>query len=200
MNFTRYLNIGHVPKVLLVSTYEDALQVIHEYKEYLLCVISDVKFMRNGVDDEDAGIELLKFVNQNLRYPIPLLLQSHDVSNSARAFEINAWFINKNSDTLSHDINEFINSNLGFGDFIFRNGKGDPNRYCQESSRIRRNDQAGCLLNRWSIMESRTIFSTWLMARGEINIAERLMPYKTDEFDDSSKIRDICLSVFCRCS
>ena len=81
------------PKVLLVSTYEDALQVIHEYKEYLLCVISDVKFARNGVNDEDAGIELLKFVKQNLRYPIPLLLQSHDVSNSVRADEIKAGFI-----------------------------------------------------------------------------------------------------------
>src|SRR5665648_899072 len=99
------------PKVLLVSTYEGALQVIHEYKEYLLCVISDVKFSRNGINDEDAGIELLKFVKQHMRYPIPLLLQSHDVSNSARADEIQAGFINKNSDTLSHDINTFINSN-----------------------------------------------------------------------------------------
>jgi hypothetical protein len=108
------------PKVLLVSTYEDALEVIYEYKENLLCVISDVKFARNGVDDEDAGIELLKFVKQTLRYPIPLLLQSHDVSNSMRAEKVSAGFINKNSDTLSHDINKFINSNLGFGDFIFR--------------------------------------------------------------------------------
>ena len=112
------------PKVLLVSTYEAALEVIHEYKEYLLCVISDVKFARNGVLDEDAGIELLKFVKQNLRYPIPLLLQSHDVSNAARAQDIQAGFINKNSDSLSHDINEFINSNLGFGHFVFRNGEG----------------------------------------------------------------------------
>jgi len=113
------------PKVLLVSTYEDALQVIHEYKEYLLCVISDVRFARNGnLNDEDAGVDLLKFVKQTLLYPIPLLLQSHDVSNSTRADEIQAWFINKNSDSLSRDINDFINSNLGFGDFIFRNGNG----------------------------------------------------------------------------
>jgi len=114
------------PKVLLVSTYEDALEVIYEYKENLLCVISDVKFSRNGISDEDAGIDLLKFVKQSLRYPIPLLLQSHDISNAVRANEIQAGFINKNSDTLSHDINEFINSNLGFGDFVFRNNSGDP--------------------------------------------------------------------------
>jgi hypothetical protein len=34
------------------------------------------------------------------------------------------------------------------------------------------------------------------MARGEINIAERLIPYKTDEFDDPAKIRDICMRIF----
>ena len=183
------------PKVLLVSTYEDALQVIHEYKEYLLCVISDVKFSRNGVNDEDAGIELLKFVKQNLRYPIPLLLQSHDVSNSVRADEIKAGFINKNSDSLSHDINEFINSNLGFGDFVFRDGEGN---------------QIGVATNLHEFEELVKIvpveslvyhgrsndFSTWLMARGEINIAERLIPYKTEEFDDPAKIREICLRIF----
>jgi len=47
------------PKVLLVSTYEDAVQIINDYKDFLLCVISDVKFAKEGVDDEDAGIELL---------------------------------------------------------------------------------------------------------------------------------------------
>ena len=183
------------PKVLLVSTYEDALQVIHEYKEYLLCVISDVKFARNGINDEDAGIDLLKFVKQNLCYPIPLLLQSHDVSNATRAAEIHAGFINKNSDTLSHDINEFINSNLGFGDFIFRNGDGDQigiARNLHEFEELVRQVPVESLVYHGKSNE----FSTWLMARGEINIAERLIPYKTDEFDDPSKIRDMCLNVF----
>jgi len=183
------------PKVLLVSTYEDALQVIHEYKEYLLCVISDVKFARNGVNDEDAGIELLKFVKQTLRYPIPLLLQSHDVSNSIRADEIQAGFINKNSDSLSHDINDFINSNLGFGDFIFRNGEGvqiGVAKNLHEFEEMIRQIPVESIVYHGRSND----FSTWLVARGEINIAERLIPYKIEEFDDPSKIRDICLSVF----
>ncbi len=183
------------PKVLLVSTYEGALQVIHEYKEYLLCVISDVKFSRNGINDEDAGIELLKFVKQHLRYPIPLLLQSHDVSNSARADEIQAGFINKNSDTLSHDINTFINSNLGFGNFVFRDGNGNP---IGVASNLHEFEELVKTVPVESLVYHgrSNDFSTWLMARGEINIAERLIPYKTEEFDDPSKIRDICLRIF----
>ncbi|MCX6237578.1 MAG: pyruvate, phosphate dikinase [Bacteroidia bacterium] len=183
------------PKVLLVSTYEDALQVIHEYKDYLLCVISDVKFARNGVNDEDAGVELLKFVKQNLRYPIPLLLQSHELSNSVRADEIQAGFINKNSDTLSHDINEFINSNLGFGDFIFRNGDGVQigiARNLHEFEDLVRQVPVESLVFHGKSND----FSTWLVARGEINMAERLIPYKTEQFDDPAKIRDMCLSIF----
>lgn len=183
------------PKVLLVSTYEDALQVIHEYKEYLLCVISDVKFSRNGVNDEDAGIELLKFVKQNLRYPIPLLLQSHDVSNSTRADEIQAGFINKNSDSLSHDINRFINSNLGFGDFVFCDANGVQIAVARNFHEFE--EQIMRIPVESFIYHGKTNdFSTWLMARGEINIAERLIPYKTEEFDDPAKIRDICLNVF----
>ena len=61
------------PKVLLVSTFEEAEEVINDYKDYLLCVISDVKFARNGINDDDAGIELLKLVKEKIKYPIPLL-------------------------------------------------------------------------------------------------------------------------------
>ncbi len=183
------------PKVLLVSTFEDALEVIHEYKENLLCVISDVKFLRDGVDDEDAGIELLKFVKQTLRYPVPLLLQSHDIANASRAVEIHAGFINKNSDTLSHDISEFINSNLGFGDFIFRDKDGKQiavARNLHEFERLISEVPVESLVYHGKSND----FSTWLVARGEINIAERLIPYKIEEFADPSKLRDICNSVF----
>ena len=183
------------PKVLLVSTYEDAVELIYEYKENLLCVISDVKFARNGINDEDAGIELLKFVKLNLRYPIPLLLQSHDITNSVRADEIEAGFINKNSDTLSHDINKFINSNLGFGDFIFRDDTGKQIGIAKNLHEFETLIAEVPIESLFYHGKSND-FSTWLVARGEINIAERLIPYKTDDFDDPSKLRDICLSVF----
>lgn len=183
------------PKVLLVSTYEEALSVIHEYKEYLLCVISDVKFSKNGADDEDAGVELLKFVQGSLRYPIPLLLQSHDVSNAARAIEIGAGFINKNSDTLGHDINEFINTNLGFGDFIFSDDNGTQISVAKNLHEFQE-QLAEIPISSFVFHGKTNDFSTWLMARGEINIAERLIPYRTEEFDDPAKIREICLGVF----
>ena len=183
------------PKILLVSTYEDAVQIINNYKDFLLCVISDVKFAKEGVNDEEAGIELLKFTKKSLKYPIPLLLQSHDIENTKRAEAIGAGFITKNSDTLSHDIHEFINSKLGFGDFIFKDKKGNKiacARNLHEFEALVAKVPMESLL----FHARENGFSTWLMARGEINMAERLIPYKVEDFEDTARLRDFILSVF----
>ena len=83
------------PKVILVSTYEEAVEIINTYRDYLLCVISDVKFEKNGFDDEEAGIKLLNYVAGVMRFPIPLLLQSHDIVNAEKAYQTGADFIDK---------------------------------------------------------------------------------------------------------
>ena len=183
------------PKVLLVSNYEEAVQIISDYKEYLLCVISDVKFAKEGVNDEDAGIELLKYTRKSLKYPIPLLLQSHDIENAKRAAAIGAGFITKNSDTLAHDIHEFINTKLGFGDFIFKDKKGNKiacARNLHEFEELVSKVPMESLLYH----ASENDFSTWLMARGEINMAERLIPYKVEDFENTEKLRNFCINVF----
>ncbi|TKG95819.1 pyruvate, phosphate dikinase [Puteibacter caeruleilacunae] len=183
------------PKVLLVSTYEDAVDVIKKYKDYLLCVISDVKFAKEGIEDEDAGVELLKYVKQVLRFPVPLLMQSHDNSNAERAQMVGADFINKNSESLSMDIHNFIFKKLGFGDFVFRNVYGQPidqARSLNEFEDLIRRVPIETLLFHGKTND----FSTWLMARGEINMAEQLLPYQVDDFSDPQDVRKLCLRVF----
>ncbi len=183
------------PKVLLVSTYEEAVQIINDYKDYLLCVISDVKFAKEGVNDEDAGIELLKYAKKTLKYPIPLLLQSHDIENERRAEAIGAGFITKNSETLAHDIHEFINIKLGFGDFVFKDNKGNK---IASARNLHEFEELVSIVPMESLLYhgQANNFSTWLMARGEINMAERLIPYKAEDFDNPEKLRALCLNVF----
>lgn len=183
------------PKVILVSKYEDAMKMIIRYKDYLLTVISDVSFQNRGIEDEEAGIKLLKYVKQSLHFPIPLLLQSHDVRNAARAEEIDADFINKNSESLSLDIHNFIHKRLGFGDFVFKDAKGNPLMVAhnlkefQEMFRIIPDEAL-------SYHGKRNSFSTWLMARGEINIAKQLIPVQLEDFKSVDELRAFCLDVF----
>jgi len=183
------------PKVILVSSYEDALQMLNRYKEYLLTVISDVKFQYNGKDDDEAGIKLLKYVKQIMRFPVPLLLQSHDVRNAFRAEEIEADFINKNSESLSMDIHNFIYKRLGFGNFVFKDEKGNPIMVAHNLQEFQEMlkvipDEA------LAYHGKRNSFSTWLMARGEINIAEQLLPYQLEDFKSPAELRSFCLGVF----
>ncbi|PIF02300.1 MAG: pyruvate, phosphate dikinase [Draconibacterium sp.] len=183
------------PKVLLVSTYEEAVQVINSYRRYILSVISDVRFERNGVDDDDAGIELLKYAKASFRFPVPLLLQSHDISNASRAKEVGADFINKNSESLSMDILNFLYRRLGFGNFIFKGTDGKPLGEAQNLEQFQkmfREIPDGAL----QYHGSRNSFSTWLMARGEINMAEQLRPVQTKDFKSTEEIRQFCLNVF----
>ena len=183
------------PKVLLVDSYEEAVQIINSYRRYMLCVISDVTFEKNGIEDEDAGIELLKYAKNTLKYSIPILLQSQDVSNAARAKEIQADFINKNSESLSMDILNFLYRRLGFGNFIFKGKDGKPITEAENLAEFQnkfRDIPAEALLYHGK----RNSFSTWLMARGEINMAELLRPVKTEDFKSAEELRQFCLNVF----
>jgi CheY-like chemotaxis protein len=183
------------PKVILVDNYEDAVQIINSYRRYMLCVISDVKFERNGIEDGDAGIELLKFAKETLKYPIPVLLQSQDINNAERAKSIQADFIDKNSESLSMDILNFLYRRLGFGNFVFKGQDGKPITEAEnliEFQKKFRDIPAEALLYHGK----RNSFSTWLMARGEINMAELLRPVKTEDFESAEDLRQFCLDVF----
>ncbi len=183
------------PKVILVDTYEDAVKIINSYRRYMLCVISDVKFERNGIDDGDAGIELLKYAKDTLKYPIPVLLQSQDIKNAERAKSIQADFIDKNSESLSMDILNFLYRRLGFGNFVFKGQDGKPITEAENLVEFQdkfREIPAEALFYHGK----RNSFSTWLMARGEINMAEQLRPVKTEDFQSAEELRQFCLDVF----
>ncbi len=183
------------PKIILASTYEEAVKIIQAYRDYILCVISDVKFERDGVEDDEAGIELLKYANQALKFPVPLLLQSHNIANAEKARQIGADFISKKSESLSLDILNFLHRRLGFGSFVFKDQDGNPimeARNLQEFEEMFKTIPAAAL----EYHGRRNSFSTWLMARGEINMAEQLIPYKTEDFESPEELRNFCLDVF----
>ncbi|RXQ96759.1 response regulator [Ancylomarina salipaludis] len=182
------------PKVILVSSYEDAVEIVDKYLENLLCVISDVRFAREGKLNDDAGVDLISYV-QDKHLRIPCVMQSHDTDNAMRAFQVNADFINKNSDTLALDIFNFIHLKLGFGDFVFRNQSGtqvamaksledfeEKLKYIPDESLLYHSKRNG--------------ISTWLMARGEINIAKKLRRYQISDFKTVRELRQFCLDVF----
>ena len=86
------------PKIILATTYEEAVEIVDNYKDNIICVITDVKYPRNGVLDENAGLDLTKYVHTKI--DVPVLMQSSNPENALKAEEVNADFIDKNSENL----------------------------------------------------------------------------------------------------
>ena len=56
----KFLRMRARPKILLCSNYEEAWSYYEKYKEFILGVISDIDFPKNGVPNPKAGIEFAK--------------------------------------------------------------------------------------------------------------------------------------------
>lgn len=183
------------PKVLVAETYEEALAIINLYEEYLLCVISDVKFPMAGMVDDLAGLKLIDHIQNKLK-DLPTVLQSFDPAMAKQAEEKNAIFIDKNSDNLSRDLTDFIFRYLGFGDFIFRNNQGKKIGQAQSMEKFRRFLKT---IPDESLVyhADRNHFSSWLMARGEIKIAKSLRPVRVSDFPTPEGLRNHLIDV-CR--
>lgn len=182
------------PKVILVSSYEEAVEIIDRYRENLIGVISDVRYKRNGKEDEEAGLKLIKYVKE-ADDKIPCLLQSHEKDNCHKADQLNAEFINKNSPTLAQDIQHFITGRLGFGDFIFRNQQGTP---IDQATSIEEFKHKVLTIPDESLAyhSIRNGISTWLMARGEINLAKWLRRYRFSDFPNMEELRNFIEDAF----
>jgi len=189
----KILRLRARPKILLASNYEEAMNIYHKFREFLLCLISDVKFKKEGVFEDDAGIQLVKEIKGV--YPnLPVILQSADVTNAAYAFKLKCSFINKNSETLRHDIRLFIRQFLGFGDFVYKDADGNEiatAKSLKEFEEYLYHIPAESLVYH----ANKNHFSLWLMARGEIRIAKMIAPYNISDFKSAEDVRDYLINV-----
>jgi hypothetical protein len=189
----RILRLKARPKILLASTYEEALYIFNNYKDYMLCLISDVKFNKDGKLNDTAGFSLVKQTRREIR-DLPIVLQSSDDSNAEKAYELKASFINKNSETLLMDFKSFITHYLGFGNFIYRDTEGKQiavARSLKEFEELLKTIPEESLLYH----ARKDHFSLWLMARGEIQAAKIINPAKVTDFQDPASLREYLINV-----
>jgi len=119
------------PKVVLATTYEEAMHWYEMYPDNVLGVISDTRFPMKGVNgrlahveegDPEAGLKLLREIRRRDEY-VPLILQSSEIVNKEKAEKEGFRFIDKNSKKMNVDLRKLIEEHMGFGDFVFRDPK-----------------------------------------------------------------------------
>ncbi len=190
---TRTLSMRVRPKVILATTYEEAMAFCDTYQDCLLCVITDRKFPKGGLLDREAGIKLIKAVKDRNPH-LPTLLQSSDPFKESWAVASNSRFLNKNSYTLGAELSNFFYESLGFGDFIFRDQNGT------EIARATDMEDLKVKLRTVPVESlvyhaSRNHFSAWIMARGEVQVAKVLAKFRITDYQNPEEMRAFLINV-----
>jgi CheY-like chemotaxis protein len=183
----RLLKMRARPKILLATTYEEAVGLYERYKEYVFAVISDVRFPRKCRLDPRAGIRLLAAIRRD-RPDLPLLLLSSEAAMSQAAEEIGVGFLPKDSPGLEEDIHGFFLNHLGFGDFVFRYPDG---RMAAWASHFRAFEHCLATVADESLVyhAENNHFSNWIMARSEVALAVELRKLKVADFPSTAALR-----------
>ena len=184
----RMLKMRGRPKILLANNFNDAAELYKKYKYNVLGVISDISYKRDGVNDENAGIELCKVVMAD-DDKVPFLIQSSSTIHKKVAEDLGAGFINKYSKSLSHELRNFIIQNLAFGPFVFRNPDTmEPIAIATDLQSL----QQKLLTIPDSSLEyhaSRNHFSKWLNARALFPVAQMFKYINREDFESMDEMR-----------
>jgi CheY-like chemotaxis protein len=184
----RMLKMRGRPKILLANNFNDAVILYKKYKYNVLGVISDISYKRDGVQDEDAGIELCKLVKAD-DDNVPFLLQSSSLSHRKAAEELGAGFIYKYSKSLSLELRNFIIQNLAFGPFVFRNP--DTLEPIAIATDLQSLQQKILTIpdNTLEYHATRNHFSKWLNARALFPVAQMFKYIRKEDFDTMDEMR-----------
>lgn len=181
------------PKILLATCYDEAFATYEKYRNHFLGIISDVGMVVHKGDPPkteklDAGIDLVHHIRQDDPM-MPILLQSSQVSVSDVAKRLNVGFLKKYSRTLFLQLSDYIKEEFGFGDFVFRDGKGvvyGRAANLQELEEVIKHVPDNILVSN----TSKNMFSKWFFARGLFTLANK---FRLEHHDDASEAREFLI-------
>ncbi len=175
------------PKILHATNFEQAWRYYHKYRNELLGIITDLKFPINDIEDEFAGLKYIRRVREHSP-ELPVLVQSSREDLRDEVDALDAAFANKNSRTLLQEVREFMLTNFGFGEFIFRMPDGTE---VDRARTIRQLRQRLHTIPDDSLLfhASRDHFSNWLLARTRFRLAQEIKPVKITEFKTIESLR-----------
>lgn len=182
------------PKVVLARSYEEAVDIYNRYSGNVLGVISDARFPVGGEKDPEAGLKLFREIRKHDEY-VPLIIESSEAANRAKAEQEGFRFVDKNSEKMSIDLRKMLEEHMGFGDFIFR----DPKTH-SEVLRIRSlkelQDNIFTIPNDSMLYHvSRNHVSRWLSARAIFPVSAFLKHVTWHKLQDVDAHREIIFNA-----
>jgi CheY-like chemotaxis protein len=175
------------PKILLSSNFEEAAQLVQEYRDYIFGLVSDVEFPWEGKLSPEAGFELARMV-KSLTPDVPVVLQTSRTEFRPRAHAEGYSFLRKRSPTLLKDLRRILTDSFGFGDFVFR--MSDQREVGRAKDLNELEEQLQTVPAESIVYHAQSNhFSHWLMARTEFALAAKLRPRKVSDFNGPEHLR-----------
>lgn len=178
------------PKVLLARDFEEASSLVDKYGDNILGVITDARFPVEGKKDPDAGLKFAALVKKRDPY-MPVVMESQESANRAKAEMAGYVFLDKNSKTLPLDLREAVTKKFGFGDFVVRDPKNGS-----ELFRIRNLKELQKKVEQipddilYFICSTNNI-SRWLYSRALFPIADLLKGIRFKSLDEAPRVRKL---------
>ncbi|MDE7411418.1 MAG: PEP/pyruvate-binding domain-containing protein, partial [Paramuribaculum sp.] len=169
--------------------YEEAMEIYERYGNNLLGVISDVSFKRNGKKDQSAGLELAEFLRKDNPY-LPIIIESSEYDNKAKAEELGCVFLDKNSKKLPVDLSSAIAEQFSFGDFVMtvpETGQEIRLKSLKDLQYHIFDIPASALLHHASSND----ISRWLYSRALFPIAEIIKEHRFYSLDEVPAVRKL---------
>jgi CheY-like chemotaxis protein len=175
------------PKILLSSNFEEAAELVQQYRDYIFGLVSDVEFPWEGKLNPEAGFELARAM-RSLVPDVPVVLQTSRTEFRSRALAAGYSFLRKRSPTLLKDLRRILTEQFGFGDFIFRLPDLKEVARAKDLNELERQLQTVPAESLTYHAQSNH-FSHWLMARTEFALAAKLRPRKVSDFTGPEHLR-----------
>ncbi len=186
-DFHRLLRMRARPKILLAISYEEAMEMAQKYRNNLLGIISDVRFLKNGEVNAEAGLELAATIRDRIP-DLPILLQSQEKENIKKAELMGIRYLDKNSPNLLKELRGYILENYSFGEFVFRSANGNIITKVSDITGFERAIQE---LPEESLIfhAAHNHFSRWFRARTEFEVADELRARETEAASNAEEFR-----------
>ena len=187
------------PKIMLANCLDQAQEIYSRYRDNILGIISDIGFVIHKGDapdkeKSDAGVEFSRMVRREIP-TMPILLQSSQESMKSVAEELGVGFVCKTSKTLTHDVEEYIGAEFGFGDFIAVDpptGKVIARAHnLKEFEDVIRTLPAEAMIH----LAKKNYLSRWFFGRGMFSVGNRLRPRMLDENSNVEEVRAYYLKI-----
>ncbi|MGB2963050.1 MAG: PEP/pyruvate-binding domain-containing protein [Anaerolineales bacterium] len=191
-DYLSLLQMRSRPKILLASSYEDALADYQKYQDHLLGLITDIRFPKDDQLKEEAGFDLVRKIRQKAP-TLPIMLQSSNENNREQSEKLMGFFVNKNDRNLIHAMRTFLLDYMGFGCFTFR--LPDDTVVGNADNLFELRDELKKVpLESFVYHASNDHFSGWLAARGEFAMARQVKPRKVSEFENQEDLRQLIIN------